>query len=152
MKRTEKPTILANTNLKWLGKNMYKMPKEISFPEGLFQLNTQMESLGYKLNNHIHDWNNIITFVFDPYDPEKFPKTKHYCSIFVDMGINASFPLLKLFQYIEEHHLYNGYIGTKEWQRDICQKYKIPLIGKLQYLDPPRGQYWFCNELCNAKE
>jgi hypothetical protein len=138
MKRKEKPLILAQTQLIWVGKNEYKMPNNSIIPKGFIELKTQLEAIGYELSYNLYHDKNTIAFYFNHADH----------SIFVNLIINHNFDFLKLFKLIDKLKLYgNGITGTNEWKRDLCSKYKIPLTGELKYLDLPKPYYWYCNDL-----
>lgn len=139
MKRIEKPIILAHTPLLWVRKNIYKVPKETSFPAGFLQIEQQLKTLGY--NKHIHYTNDHYILGF-------WYQSDQYCQIVIYISLANISNMKEFFDYLKtEFPEMKGYSGSMEWQFDICQKFKIPLIKDLQYLDPPKGHFWYKNEL-----
>jgi len=138
--------ILDHTTLQWVRKDIFKLPNEASFPDGFFQIKTELEKIGYKLNiTTFHKQKNTLYFLYenDRNGIEiqmKFLNTFHF--------INEFYNLIKThFQFPS-----GMYFGTNEWFYDLCKNNKIPFRNRLASLNVYKGQYWFCNELCKSGE
>jgi hypothetical protein len=143
MKRPEKQLILTHTSLQWVRKNIYQPMTEIFFPDGFLQIEHDLKQIGYCLNPHITNSHTTIGIWFD----------SPLYQIVIDIPLRKINNIRSFFQFISDHFpAMQGYTGSKEWQRDICQQYKISMINELSYLDPPNYHYWFKNELYLKKE
>jgi hypothetical protein len=138
--------ILDHTSLRWVRKDVFKMPNEASFPDGFFQIKTELEKIGFILNTtYFTTFKNNIFFLF----------ANNEFGIEVQIYFTRSFEFIhELYKLVKNTFTINdsGYFGTNEWFHDRCHQYKIPMINELKHLNPPDPLYWYCNELCKPKE
>jgi hypothetical protein len=139
-----KQNILDHTSLVWVTKDRFKLPIDISFPEGLSIIEQELVQIGYSLDTtYFEPWKNNVYLLFvngsEGFELElKCIKTYEY--------------MVALFQFVVDRLQLRetSYYGSKEWFNDRCRWKKIPMRDQLSILDPPNGQYWYCNKLCGG--
>ena len=131
--------ILAQTNLKWTGKNKFTIKDyTLAFPLIFQNLKVNLEELGYEIDP-------IIRNAFKKCFSVKFKKINTHENYYMDFKLIKT-RLSEIFTLIDDNLQVKGYTGSNEWKRDLCLKHKVPMIDELAYLDPEEG-YWFNNEL-----
>jgi len=129
--REERQRVIDLTGAEWIGKNTFRMHTD---PAIAIQI---LINNGFTSASTIYPLYHPLGFVFEARGK------------LMDWFFNVAFKdfdIVSLFKFIDTSLYHNGYTGTNEWKHDICRHLKIPMKGKLSYLNPS-GKYWFCDEL-----
>jgi hypothetical protein len=150
--RIERDLIITTTGLQWSGKNHFRVMPETD----LDKICERLKSLGYTLGKMIGNTRNFELYFEKRWEePVTYGGVCHLLhrqyAIFVAVPINPT-NVERVFVWIDDHpEVQQGYSGSNEWKVDICNWGKIPPVGKLAYLHPPKG-YWIGHELVDVHD
>jgi hypothetical protein len=158
--KAERDAILGKMNWTWKRKNILGMPYSKSLKDDFPKLRAGLHDLGYTIDKRFTSLsNNHVAFTFgDVEDSGRWYveiSVKEYLddiTAFFEWNALTSPSGYSFFEWIDENfEIGENYLGSKEWKRDMCKKYDIPMTGALSFLDPPNG-FWIHNEFKESKK